>query len=133
MPRVNLPPVTRALLLVLITLSSLNAVIRTRKWQLSLDSTTTTDYLSSAKWAVPYLVCIPTQSIRFPWTVLTGAVIENNVVSLAISGSVLFFGGRYLERAWGTKEFAKFVLFVSLLTICLDTYRGYADLGYRLP
>lgn len=127
MPRVNLPPITRALLLVLITLSSLNAVIRTRKWQTSLDSThstaaTTTYYLSSAKWAVPYLVCIPTHSIRFPWTVLSGALIENNVVSLAISGSVLFFGGRYLERAWGTKEFGKFVLFVSLFTIYSDTY-----------
>jgi len=88
---------------------------------MSLDSnpaaTTATDYLSSPRWSVPYLVCVPTQSIRFPWTVLSGALIENNVVSLVISGSVLFFGGRYLERAWGTKEFGKFVLFVSSLSL----------------
>lgn len=119
MARINLPPFTRALLLVIVSLSALNAVLRTNKWRNSLDSTpsatTVGNYLSSPQWAIPYLVFIPTKSIVFPWTALTGALVENNIVSLAISGSVIFFGGRYLERAWGSKEFGKFVLFVTMI------------------
>ena len=119
MPRINLPPLTRLLLVALLSLSALNAGLRTRKWTQSLDATPSptapTNYLSRPEWAIPYLVLIPTTSIRFPWTVLTGALVENNVVALAISGSVLWFGGRYLERAWGSTEFGKFVLFVTMI------------------
>ncbi|EME87795.1 uncharacterized protein MYCFIDRAFT_110607, partial [Pseudocercospora fijiensis CIRAD86] len=117
--RMNLPPFTRALLLVVVSLSTLNAVLRTNKWRNSLDSTpsatTVGNYLSSPQWAIPYLVFVPTKSIVFPWTALTGALVENNIASLAISACVIFFGGRYLERAWGSKEFGKFVLFVTMI------------------
>lgn len=120
MPRIALPPpLTRGLLLVLVSLSALNAVLRTNNWRNSPASTpaatTATNYLSSPRWAIPYLVLIPTQSIRYPWTALTGAVVENNVVSIVISAVVVFYGGRYLERALGTREFGKFVIFVTLL------------------
>lgn len=119
MPRFNLPPLTRALLLVVVSLSALNAVLRTNKWRNSLEgrpsATDAVNYLSSPRWAIPYLVLVPTQSIRFPWTFLTGALVENNLVSMAISATVVFFGGRYLERAWGSREFGKFVLFVTLI------------------
>ncbi|KAK4548069.1 hypothetical protein LTR36_010789 [Oleoguttula mirabilis] len=123
-PRITLPPLTRALLLTLLALSALNAVLRTRKWTASLPSTPTSpnslaataaNYLSSPSYAIPYLALIPTQSIRYPWTFLTAALVENNVVSLAVSGSVIWFGGRYLERAWGSTEFGKFVLFVTMI------------------
>lgn len=119
MPRVNLPPLTRALLGAVILLSTLNALLRTNKWRASLESTpsatTASNYLSSPQWAIPYLVFIPTKSWRYPWTALTGALVENNVVSLVISASVVFWGGRYLERAWGSHEFGKFMLFVTLI------------------
>lgn len=58
---------------------------------------------------------IPTKSIVFPWTFLTSALIENNVVSLVISSAVVYFGGKYLERAWGGQEFIKFTLFVTMI------------------
>lgn len=119
MPRLNLPPLTRTLLLLVVSLSALNAILRTNKWRNSLDARPSAadavNYLSSPRWAIPYLVLVPTRSIRFPWTFLTGALVENNLVSMAISASVVFFGGRYLERAWGSKEFGKFVLFVTLI------------------
>jgi membrane associated rhomboid family serine protease len=119
MPRVNLPPLTRGLLLVIIALSSFNAVLRTQKWRTFGNTTILTpsnaNYLSSPQWAIPYLVLIPTQSIVYPWTFLTSAVVENNVVSMVVSAVVVFFGGRYLERAWGSKEFGKFVLFTTLI------------------
>lgn len=116
MPRITLPPpLTRGLLLVLVSFSALNAVLRTNHWRQSTAATTATDYLSSPRWAIPYLVLVPTQSIRYPWTALTGALVENNIVSIIISAVVVFHGGRYLERALGTQEFGKFVIFVTLL------------------
>lgn len=125
MPRVSLPPpLTRGLLLVLVSLSALNAVLRTNKWRYSTSlgsaATTATDYLTSPRWAIPYLVLVPTQSIRFPWTFFTSPVVENNIVSIVISAVVVFYGGRYLERALGTKEFGKFVMFVTLLPSVLS-------------
>jgi membrane associated rhomboid family serine protease len=119
-PRINLPPLTRSLLLTLLSLSLLNAFLRFRSWSSSTptneqSSTAPSIYLTSPLWAIPYLVLIPTQSIKFPWTFLTSALIENNIVSLAISSAVVWFGGKYLERAWGGQEFAKFVLFVTTI------------------
>jgi len=119
-PRINLPPLTRALLLTLLALSSLNAFLRFQTWSSTTNtqeqqSTAASIVLSSPQWAVPYLVLVPTKSMRYPWTFLTSALIENNVVSLAISGAVVWYGGKYLERAWGGAEFAKFTLFVTMI------------------
>lgn len=120
-PRLTLPPpLTRGLLLALLLLSALNAALRFQKWRVSSTpaeqtNTAPSTYLSSPQWAIPYLVLIPTQSISYPWTFLTSALIENNIVSLVISSAVVWFGGKYLERAWGRQEFAKFVLFVTMV------------------
>jgi len=119
-PRINLPPLTRAFLLVVLSLSALNATIRTRKWTASLEETPATklatqasNYLNNPQLAVPYLVLVPLKSLRYPWTTVTAAFVENNIISLSISLAVIWFGGRYLERAWGSKEFGKFTLFVT--------------------
>ncbi len=121
-PRINLPPLTRTLLLINIALSILNASLRLNKWRHELDNMSpaktmimSTNYLSSPQWAIPYLALVPTKSIRYPWTFVTAAWVENNLLSLAISGSVIWFGGKYLERAWGSKEFGKFVIFVTVI------------------
>jgi membrane associated rhomboid family serine protease len=99
--RINLPPLTRALLLVLLVLSLLNASFSVRS-------------LIRVQ-AVPFLAIIPQASLRYPYTVLTAALIETNLVSFVISAITLFYGGRYLERAWSSPEFAKFVLFVTVI------------------
>ncbi|KAK3117412.1 hypothetical protein LTR53_001251 [Teratosphaeriaceae sp. CCFEE 6253] len=121
-PRINLPPITRALLLINIALSALNASIRLNKWRRELDSLTpgeiaahAPNYLSNPQWAVSYLALVPTKSLRDPWTFVTAAWVENNLLSLAISAAVIWYGGRYLERAWGGKEFAYFVGCVTVL------------------
>jgi membrane associated rhomboid family serine protease len=119
MPRINLPPLTRGLFLVLLALSALNVSLRFRNWSSSLPSTpsatTPSNYISSPELAIPYLVLVPLKSLKFPWTFLTAALVENNAVSLAISGVVIWFGGKYLERAWGSTEFAKFLLYVTMI------------------
>ena len=99
--RLNLPPLTRALLILLLIFSLLNASFSVRS-------------LVRVQ-AVPFLAIIPAQSIKYPWSTLTAALVETNLVSFAISALTLFYGGRYLERAWSSVEFAKFVLFVTMI------------------
>ncbi|RFU29770.1 hypothetical protein B7463_g6588, partial [Scytalidium lignicola] len=102
-PRLNIPPITRILLITLVSQSALNAAIRYRQWTGQNDI------------VVPYLVLVPQLSLIYPWTFATTSLVENNIFTLAISGFTIFYGGRYLERAWTSKEFAKFLAIVSIL------------------
>jgi membrane associated rhomboid family serine protease len=81
----------------------LSAAIRYRQWNKDSDV------------VVPYLTLVPQLSIIYPWVFLTATLVENNVFTLGITGLTIFQGGRYLERAWGSREFVKFFLVVSLL------------------
>jgi membrane associated rhomboid family serine protease len=64
---------------------------------------------------VPYLAIVPALSITYPWTFVTASLVEQNIFTLAITLVTLFYGGKYLERAWGSAEFGKFLLVVSLV------------------
>ena len=102
-PRLNIPPITRILLIGLISQSTLSAAIRYTQWTKESDA------------VVPYLVLVPQLSLLYPWTFLTTTLVENNVFTAGIAGLTIFYGGRYLERAWTSKEFGKFLLIVSLV------------------
>lgn len=110
-PRINIPPVTRVLLIALIFQSFLSAAIRYRQWTEHADI------------VIPYLTLVPQLSLVYPWTFLTSTLVEGNVFTLAIAGVTLYQGGRYLERAWSSAELAKFLALVSLvpniLTFCV--------------
>ena len=62
-----------------------------------------------------FLALIPQWSLFYPWVYFTATFAEQNVLTLLVAGATILFGGRYLERAWGSKEFGKFVLLVTLL------------------
>lgn len=111
MARINVPPLTRALLALLFTFSSLNFAFRYRQWAPSDH----TGSFHSSLYNVPYLTIVPNQSIKYPWTEATAFFVEENIFSFVASGLTLFYGGRYLERAWGSSEFAKFVAFVTAI------------------
>jgi membrane associated rhomboid family serine protease len=64
---------------------------------------------------VEWLTLVPQLSLFYPWTFLTASLAEESLTSLLIAGVTLFNGGRYLERAWSSKEFAKFLVVVSLV------------------
>ncbi|CAK7217080.1 hypothetical protein SBRCBS47491_003041 [Sporothrix bragantina] len=102
-PRLNLPPVTRIMLGVLVVQSFLSAAIRYRQWT------------AQSHIVIPYLNLIPQLSIIYPWTFLTTTLVESNIFTLGIACVTLHQGGRYLERAWSSREFAKFLLVVSLI------------------
>ena len=101
-PRLNIPPVTRVLLIVLLAQSILSAAIRYREWT------------EKSEIVIPYLTLIPQLSLVYPWTFLTSSLVEGNVFTLTIGCLTLFNGGRYLERAWSSADLAKFVALVSL-------------------
>ncbi|KAI0025106.1 eukaryotic integral membrane protein-domain-containing protein [Xylariomycetidae sp. FL0641] len=107
-PRLNIPPVTRILLVVLLLQSVLSAAVRYRHWT------------AHSEIVVEWLTLIPYLSLFYPWTFVTTTLVENNIFTLAIAGLTIYHGGRYLERAWSSREFAKFLLVVSLVpnTLC---------------
>jgi membrane associated rhomboid family serine protease len=116
--RINIPPVTRFILILLLALSFLYTLGRYRK----LPSTP--NPRNPAKPLVPYLTLVPVFSIYYPWTLLTATFVERNIFSLLVNGATIFFGGKYLERAWGSKEFGKVVLVATVIpnTIAIPMY-----------
>ncbi|ORY55069.1 eukaryotic integral membrane protein-domain-containing protein [Pseudomassariella vexata] len=102
-PRLNIPPVTRILLVALIAQSTLSAAVRYRQWS------------AQSEIVVEWLTLVPQLSLFYPWTFVTTTLVENNVFTATLGGFTLFHGGRYLERAWSSREFAKFLLVSSLI------------------
>ncbi|RWQ96707.1 rhomboid family protein [Paecilomyces variotii] len=102
--RVNLPPATRTLLISVLALSFLYNIARWR--QLGLTPTP----------SVPYLTLIPARFIFYPWTLLTATFVEQNIFTVILNAATLFYGGKYLERAWGSREFGKFIVIVALVS-----------------
>jgi membrane associated rhomboid family serine protease len=42
--------------------------------------------------------------------------VEQNIFTLLINVATVYYGGKYLERAWSSAEFAKFLLMVSVIS-----------------
>ena len=57
-----------------------------------------------------------TPRIYYPWTLFTATLAERNFITLGIAVATAFYGGKYLERAWGAKELGKFLLVVVVIS-----------------
>ena len=99
--RVNIPPLTRALLALTLVISLAYQVARIERW--------------ATKGNPNFLALIPQWSLFYPWVYFTATFAEQNILTLIVAGITIFFGGRYLERAWGSREFGKLVLLVTLV------------------
>ncbi|KAH7398882.1 eukaryotic integral membrane protein-domain-containing protein [Phaeosphaeria sp. MPI-PUGE-AT-0046c] len=111
MARINLPPLTRSLLAALVVFTLLNFALRPNSdWVEKVEKP-----LIGVGNGVPYLTIVPGRSIIYPWVFALAAVVEQNLLGLVITGLTIFYGGRYLERAWGSHEFTKFVMFVAMI------------------
>ncbi|KAL8710697.1 MAG: hypothetical protein Q9220_004715 [cf. Caloplaca sp. 1 TL-2023] len=97
--RVAIPPLTRVLLVLLFVFSATYQGLR-----YGLDYT-----------AGHYLSLVPQWALFTPWVYFTATYSEQNVFTILIAGATVFYGGKYLERAWGSMEFGKFILLVTLL------------------
>ncbi|KAL4875790.1 eukaryotic integral membrane protein-domain-containing protein [Aspergillus karnatakaensis] len=122
--RVNIPPATRVCLISLITLSFLYNIARWRQ----LDITPGTPTVSPA---VPYLTLVPSNFIFYPWTLLTATFVEQNIFTVLLNLATIFYGGKYLERAWGSREFTKFILTIALIpnVVMVPVYLILAAIG----
>lgn len=97
--RINIPPLTRVLLALLVTFS-----VSYQGLRLGVDRT-----------AGHYLALIPQWALFTPWVYFTATYSEQNVLTTLIAGATILYGGKYLERAWGSLEFGRFILIVTLL------------------
>jgi membrane associated rhomboid family serine protease len=118
--RINLPPLTRSLLVALVLFTTINIVLRPYSdWVSGIEKP-----ITSTGEGAPYLAIIPGSSIIYPYVFLLATLVEENIFGLIFTGLTLFYGGRYLERAWGSKEFTKFMLFVAMIpnVLCFLLY-----------
>ncbi|KAF2794565.1 cytochrome c oxidase subunit I [Melanomma pulvis-pyrius CBS 109.77] len=118
MARINLPPLTRSLLAAVVLFTLLNFALRPQAtWIDKVEKP-----LISVGNGVPYLAIVPGVSVVYPWVFLLATVVEQNVLGLVVTGLAVFYGGRYLERAWGSTEFSKFILFVAMIPNILSFF-----------
>jgi membrane associated rhomboid family serine protease len=111
MARINLPPLTRSLLAGQVVFTLLNFALRPNSgWVEKVEQP-----LVGVGNGVPYLTIVAGRSVIYPWVFGLATVVEQNLFGLITSGLTIFYGGRYLERAWGSHEFTKFVMFVAMI------------------
>lgn len=65
---------------------------------------------------VPYITLIPSLSLFYPWVLLTTTFVETTITGFFSTGATLFYGGKYCERVWSSKELARFLVIVSVVT-----------------
>jgi len=104
--RINIPPLTRVLLALLVAISVTHQI--TRYVFGGLDQ--------------GFLAIIPQWSLFYPWVYFTATFAEQNVVTLIIAGATILYAGKYLERAWSSTEFGKFVCLVTVLPNVAATF-----------
>ena len=107
-PRINIPPITRALLAVTVAFSFLYNIARWRQLSDALPD-------AQPKVSVPYLTLVPGQCVFYPWTFLTATFVEQNILTLLINCLAIFYGGKYFERAWGSRDFGIVVLIAAIV------------------
>lgn len=104
--RINIPPLTRVLVALLLAISTAHQITRYVFGGLDPE----------------LLALIPQWSLFYPWVYFTATYAEQNIVTLLIAAATILYGGKYLERAWGSTEFAKFVLLVTVLPNFVATF-----------
>ena len=106
--RVNIPPATRVVLISLLALSLLYNVARWRQLDTSAGSVQSTPI-------IPYLTLVPSLFFYYLWTILTATFVEQNIFTVLLNAATIFYGGKYLERAWGSREFSKFIVTAAVI------------------
>ncbi|KAI4926573.1 hypothetical protein J4E85_006867 [Alternaria conjuncta] len=112
MARINLPPLTRGVLAAVVFFTLVNFALRPNA---NLVEKIEKPIIGVGN-GVPWLTIVPRYSVPwYPWVFALATVVEQNLLGLITTGLTVFYGGRYLERAWGSHEFTKFMLFVAMI------------------
>jgi membrane associated rhomboid family serine protease len=114
--RINIPPLTRTLLAAIIPLSILNFIIVYIQYGGSQTRTKFAGFtLGSGASRAPYLTIVPDDSFAYPWVLIISSLVEENLMTLGVSLATVYYGGKYLERAWSSAELGKFWLVVTVV------------------
>ncbi|RMZ77009.1 hypothetical protein DV738_g4574, partial [Chaetothyriales sp. CBS 135597] len=81
----------------------------------------------------PYLALIPSYVVFYPWTLITTVFVEQNIITLLVNSAAVYFGGRYFERAWGSRAFLFALLLTTLVSnlLAVPFYITWAALSGR--
>ena len=104
--RIKIPPFTRALLILLLGFSLVYQAASYRSRGPAGQGPSN---------IIPWIALTPQLSVYYPWVYITSTLAEQNVLTLAIAGATFFYGGKYLERAWGSGDFGKFLMLVTIV------------------
>lgn len=134
----KVPKVTSIVLVVLISLTLLNFIIKYYTYFFLILSSTksgtdvnklteeTGEIPHPHELYVPLLTFIPTKSavLTRPWVIVTAGFIEENFFGLASSVVLIFYLGKYIENIWGSKEFSRFII-INVIATNLVVYFYY--------
>lgn len=137
MTRIQLPPVTKYSLVILVVLTAFAAVIRYWTYMVMLseldkiiqennrphseleiqegrafpsDPILRSQVPRPGDLFVPYLTLVPRETpIFYPWVLITSTFVERSILSFIVTFSTILYGGKYCEQIWGSMELARFI------------------------
>ncbi|KAG0321255.1 hypothetical protein BGZ99_004043 [Dissophora globulifera] len=134
----NVPPLTKSLSTAITVMTALSFTLRLRDFLISYQKSQDTPYVDSESALIPLLALVPVSAPYRFWTFASASFYERNIIKYAISTTILLASGKYLERAWGSREFFKSLAVSSIGTMigiyltCVFEYviRGNDELLY---
>ncbi|KAI8599352.1 eukaryotic integral membrane protein-domain-containing protein, partial [Dissophora ornata] len=140
----NVPPLTKSVSTAMTVMTALGLALRFRDMALArhLDDDASDSgpaYTAAEAALIPLLAMVPVSAPYRFWTFATASFFERNIIQFAVNTAILLGSGKYLERAWGSREFFKFLAITSVGSMlgiyltCLFEYivRGNEDLLYN--
>ncbi|KAJ1956469.1 hypothetical protein EC988_001334 [Linderina pennispora] len=109
----GLPLVTKAAAAVYFVFSSASLLLRLRVEPAISDDPIHLAGLDPAR----FLLLRPGFIISYPWTVVTTAFVEPNIAFMLCGLAVLVTVGGFLERQWGPRHYALFLLVVGVVPV----------------
>ncbi|CAG8663847.1 13490_t:CDS:2 [Funneliformis caledonium] len=108
----NIPPTSKAIAFIIICSSGLGVLQNVKQW-LNIGPTSPPS-LSQG------LALVPNSALWEFWTFITASFYETNLINFIGSVLTILGMGKYLERAWGSREFLKFIGIVMIgANICV--------------
>ncbi|TPX39505.1 hypothetical protein SeMB42_g06345 [Synchytrium endobioticum] len=130
----NIPVATRLLTLSIIIISTLGFLLSFPAASNQGDNVVVD--ASAGGRLIPLLAMVPGSSIFYMWTFVTAGFLETSLLPLLIDGFGFVMMARYMEHAWGLREFVMFVGIVNVsayfgaFVMALIEYAGSLDPTY---
>ncbi|ORZ14902.1 eukaryotic integral membrane protein-domain-containing protein [Lobosporangium transversale] len=116
----NVPPLTKTLATAMTVMAALDFALRFRDLAISghiTEGTEASTYVDSEATFIPLVALVPISAPYRFWTFATASFFERSIIQYAISVAIVLGSGKYLERAWGSRELLKFLSITSIGTM----------------